>query len=83
MSKAKGGGGGRGGGVHTTRKPGGSGWINQADGKVLSEHRLKDRAVDKGREQAKDLSTEHTIHGRDGTIQEKNSYGNDPPKKKG
>jgi uncharacterized protein DUF2188 len=65
-------------GVHTTPKPGGSGWVNQVGGEVVSEHRKKETAVDRGREIAKDKATEHTIHKKDGTIGEKNSYGNDP-----
>ena len=74
---------GRGGGVHTTPKPSGSGWLNQAGGRVISEHRLKSRAVEAGRQAAKDRQAEHTIHNADGKIGEKNSYGNDPPKRKG
>jgi hypothetical protein len=68
----------RGGGVHTVPSPGGSGWWNKVDGKVVSRHRLKDAAVETGREIARQLRVEHTIHLSDGTIGEKNSYGNDP-----
>jgi hypothetical protein len=35
-------------------------------------------AVEAGREMARKLKVEHTIHRRDGVITEKNSYGNDP-----
>lgn len=31
-----------------------------------------------GRSRAKELGTEFQLHGRDGTIREKDSYGNDP-----
>ena len=68
----------RGQGVHTAPKPGGSGWVNQVGGKVVSEHRKKETAVERGREIAKEKATEHTIHKKDGTIGGKNSYGNDP-----
>ena len=77
MSK-KGSSSGRSGGVHTVPNPKGSGWINEVGGKVVSEHRKKEPAVDKGAGIARKLETEHTIHKKDGTIGEKNSYGNDP-----
>ncbi len=54
------------------------GWWNKVDGKVVSRHRLKEMAVEAGREIAKRLEVEHTIHREDGAITEKNSYGNDP-----
>jgi Uncharacterized protein conserved in bacteria (DUF2188) len=68
----------RGGGVHTTPVVGGTGWLNQADGCVLSRHRLKRVAVAAGRAAARARQVEHTIHRADGVITEKNSYGNDP-----
>jgi hypothetical protein len=68
----------RGGGVHTVPSPVGAGWWNKVAGKVLSRHRLKDDAVEAGRAVARELKVEHTIHLSDGTIGEKNSYGNDP-----
>jgi hypothetical protein len=67
----------RGGGVHTVQSPVGSGWWNKIDGKVKSKHRIKDD-VEAGRVLAGELKVEHTIHLSDGTIGEKNSYGNDP-----
>ena len=36
------------------------------------------QAVDYGRTAAKKVGTELYIHGRDGTIKDKRSYGNDP-----
>lgn len=67
----------RGGGVHTV--PGKiPGWINKMSGKVLSQHRTKAQAVNAGRRYARQLHVEHTIHGRNGVITLKNSYGNDP-----
>lgn len=64
--------------VHTTPNPAGKGWVNQQDGEVLSSHRLKERAVEQGRIDAKRAQVEHAVHNRDGRIGEKNSYGNDP-----
>lgn len=65
-------------GVHTV-PAGDSGWVNEVDGtKVGGTHPTKDEAVEAGREEAKRRQTEHHIHNLDGTIGEKNSYGNDP-----
>jgi hypothetical protein len=69
----------RGGGVHTVPVAGPrTGWCNEVNGTVLSRHRLKEAAVAAGREIAKKLEVEHTIHRGDGVMTEKNSYGNDP-----
>jgi hypothetical protein len=68
----------RGGGVHTVPAAEKPGWWNKLDGRVLSRHRLKIEAVRAGREMARLLRVEHTIHREDGQISEKNSYGNDP-----
>ena len=69
----------RGGGVHTVPAgEGQTGWWNKVDGKVLTTHPTKDAAVEAGREIARQLKVEHTIHRADGAITEKNSYGNDP-----
>lgn len=65
-------------GVHTTPNPAGKGWVNQQGGEILSTHRLKDRAVEQGRADAKQDKVEHTIRNADGTIGRKNSYGGDP-----
>ena len=43
----------------------------------------KETAVPAGRKEAIERKTEHTIHNADGTIGQKNSYGNDPPERKG
>ena len=68
----------RGGGVQTVPSPTGKGWWNKVDGRVTSRHRFKYEAVAAGREIALSLDVEHSIHLEDGTIGEKNSYGNDP-----
>ena len=71
----------RGPGVHTVRAPEGDGWWTELYGKVMTRHRHEELAVETGREIARKLSLEHTIHREDGVITEKNSYGNDlfPP----
>jgi hypothetical protein len=68
----------KGGGVHTVPSPIGRGWWNKVNGRVKSRHRVKEEAVAAGREMAKQLKVEHSIHREDGQIREKNSYGNDP-----
>ena len=65
-------------GVHTVPNPSGSGWVNKQAGEVVSSHRTKEAAVEKGRGIARKAETEHVIHRRDGTIGDKNSYGADP-----
>lgn len=68
----------RGGGVHTLPFAAGRSWFNKVNGKVWSRHKRKKTAVAVGREIARQLKVEHTIHKADGSITEKNSYGNDP-----
>jgi Uncharacterized protein conserved in bacteria (DUF2188) len=46
--------------------------------RASSTHEKKTDAVAAGREKAQGLKTELTIRKEDGTIQNKNSYGNDP-----
>ena len=63
--------------VHTVHREGS--WMNEIEGEgALSMHRTKDEAVAAGRETARARRTEHVIHNLDGTIAERNSYGNDP-----
>ena len=59
----------RGAGVQTVPSPVGQGWWNTLDGKVVSRHRLRENAVEAGREIARELAVEHTIHSSDGTIE--------------
>ena len=54
-------------GIHTTTNPKGTGWVNQANGNILSSHKGKTNAVAKGRLLAKRHRTQLTIHRRDGT----------------
>jgi hypothetical protein len=65
--------------VHTTPNPNGNGWVNSVGGKPAGVvHRTQQTAADRGRTIARRNESEHSIHRRDGTIGEKNSYGNDP-----
>ncbi len=64
-------------GVHTVHRDGK--WLNEAGGQQLGgTYDQKDPAVAAGREEAIARATEHHIHGLDGQVHEKNSYGNDP-----
>jgi hypothetical protein len=54
-------------------------WINEVEGEGrVSSHVTKEEAVAAGRDAARSRRTEHVIHHVDGTIAERNSYGNDP-----
>lgn len=64
--------------VHTV--PTDDGWANKREGgqRASSTHDTKAEAQAAGRDAAKKDGVEHVIHKKDGTIGEKNSYGNDP-----
>ncbi|MGH3848943.1 MAG: DUF2188 domain-containing protein [Pseudonocardiaceae bacterium] len=69
--------------VHTV--PHGDGWANRREGsdKVSKTFDTKRDAQAAGRDTAEREKTEHVIHKQDGTIGEKNTYGNDPYPPKG
>jgi Uncharacterized protein conserved in bacteria (DUF2188) len=60
--------------------PAEKGWEVKLDHaqRASSTHEKKVDAVAAGKERAKKLKTELTIRKKDGTIENKNSYGNDP-----
>lgn len=66
--------------IHTVYNSDKNRWENKKEGSSdpLSWHRTKDNAEDRGQDIAEDKGVEHFIHGKDGKIQERNSYGNDP-----
>jgi len=67
----------QGNGVHTVHSDGA--WINEVAGRQVGDrHETKDAAVAAGREEAIARGAEHHIHGLDGQVHEKNSYGRDP-----
>ena len=56
-------------------------WHNRVEGQAGNTHHAydtKDDAVEAGRKLAQDAKVEHIIKNLDGTIGERNSYGNDP-----
>ncbi len=69
--------------VHTV--PHDDGWANRREGadRVSKVFPTKQEAQEAGRETARNEHTEHVIRKQDGTIGEKNSYGNDPYPPKG
>jgi Uncharacterized protein conserved in bacteria (DUF2188) len=64
--------------VHTVNKAGT--WMNRIEGQdepLPAVHPTKQIAVAAGREEAIRRRTEHVVHNEDGSIGERNSYGND------
>jgi hypothetical protein len=70
-------------GVHTVPNPNGNGWVNEAGGHVITNHRTQEAAIQSGRREAIRQETEHFIHNTEGRIRARNSYGNDPYPPKG
>ena len=56
----------------------GKSWSVKSSGRVLSSHNTQQNATKSAIVRAKRFKTEVVIHGRDGKIRSKDSYGNDP-----
>jgi hypothetical protein len=56
----------------------GNKWSVKDDGKVVSNHQTQAAAIESGKRAAKKDKVDLVIHGRDGKIRSKDSYGNDP-----
>ena len=69
--------------VHTVYRDGQ--WVNetQIGGRIVGIYATKEEAVSAGRARARHDQTEHVVHDQDGTIGERNSYGNDPASRPG
>jgi hypothetical protein len=54
--------------------------VNEVEGGAGfgGSHPTKEEAVSAGRARAQQDNIEHVIHNHDGTISERNAYGNDP-----
>lgn len=65
--------------VHVTPR-GGDGWavVREGSERASSLHRTQAEAERTGREAARREGTEFFLHGRDGRIRERDSYGRDP-----
>lgn len=61
-------------GIHTLLNTKDNGWVNEANGVVLSSHRTKEAAIDAGRTLAKRYATLLTVHRKDGTVISTKSY---------
>lgn len=64
--------------VHTVKNSDGKGWVNKVAGEAVSKHQTQQKAIEKGRTIAKQAQSEHLIHGTDGKIRARNTYGKDP-----
>ncbi len=55
-------------------------WTNQIQGQgpTGNLYQTKDRAIEAGRDLAKERGVEHIIKNRDGSIAERSTYGKDP-----
>ena len=64
---------------HVVRSPNG-GWSVKKEGsdKATKTFKTQAEAIDRAKEIAKSQQTEMVVHSKDGRINYKNSYGNDP-----
>ena len=62
--------------VHTV--PADDGWTNKVGGAQRGEYDTQEEAAEAGRNLAQQNQSEHHLHGRNGQIRERRSYGNDP-----
>lgn len=65
--------------------PHADGWALRGEGnqRVSSVHDTQQQAIEAGRQTAINQGTELLVHGRNGQIRERNSYGKDPFPPKG
>jgi len=64
--------------IHTVRHQDGWAIRRESSEWVLSVFSTQQEAIRRGREIAQREGIEHLIHGRDGRIRERNTYGSDP-----
>ena len=62
---------------HVVKTDAGWGVRGEGNSRLTSEHRTKTAAENAGRQIAKHQQSELVIHGRDGKIQDKDSFGKD------
>jgi Uncharacterized protein conserved in bacteria (DUF2188) len=68
---------------HVVPHPDGWGVRGEGNEKVSRVFETQREAIDYGRQQAMNQKSELLVHGRNGEIRERNSYGNDPFPPKG
>jgi hypothetical protein len=65
--------------VHIVRKPDTTRWQVKQSGDVQSSHRTQQAAIERGTTTARRDKVDVVVHGRDGKIRSKDSYGNESP----
>ncbi len=68
---------------HVTKHPDGWQVIGAGNSKATAVTSTQQEAIDIGKSIAQNQQSELVIHGKNGQIREKNSYGNDPENIKG
>ncbi|MBS1887825.1 MAG: DUF2188 domain-containing protein [Actinobacteria bacterium] len=59
--------------------PSGGGWDVKVEGRKSARHfATQFEAMQEGRTMARNYRSEHIVHGRDGRIRQRDSYGRDP-----
>lgn len=69
--------------VHVTPREEGWAVIKEGNKRASSVHDTQKEAEKEGRKTAREDKTEFHMHGRDGQVRERDSYGNDPHPPKG
>lgn len=63
---------------HVVKRVDGWAVVGEGNSRDTSVHQRQSQAIERAREIAQNQRSEVVIHGRDGKIRDKNSYGNDP-----
>lgn len=63
---------------HVVKRAGGWAVVGEGNSRDTSVHPTQQEAIERAREIAQNQRSEVVIHGEDGRIRDKNSYGNDP-----
>lgn len=71
--------------IHVTPDENGKGWKVTREGqdRAIARTDTQAQAAERGRQAARNSKVEFNLHGRNGQIREKDSYGNDPRNIKG
>lgn len=71
--------------IHTVPDPDGKGWkvTREGQARALARATTQAEADKRGRATARKDKVEYSLHGRDGRVRAKDSYGNDPRRIKG
>ena len=64
--------------VHVSRVVGGNRWKVSQDSQIISTHNKQGSAIAVGKSEAIRDRVDLVVHGRDGKIRSKDSFGNDP-----